>query len=394
MSLPSPGFAVGNTDTPFYNGRYFADAEDIVVVTVNYRIGIFGFPGAPNGTQNLGLRDQRAAVEWVRDNIAGFGGNASGITIDGQSAGGVSVDYWAYAYRHDPIAQGIIAHSGNVFSFPANTKAVQEANWNTVVAAVNCSDAADTMACIRAVEWTAIKSAAASIKSSASTSVLRTIPAFYPKPDDELVFSDYVSLTANGSFSRLPILYGNNDNENGFYQILAYAQGVVPTTAQVAAFLLESFTCPVAYQATARRQHGVPSFAYRYLADWNNTRLYPTSGAYHGVDMHMIFGASADVSGLPTSADQRQLTTVMQKAWFAFCSDPHDGLADIGWPLFDPNGETLVQLGLDNVPVALFVSPSVYDAPCSTVTMGALGSASSTTSTAAAAATNTGTGSS
>jgi carboxylesterase type B len=56
-------------------------------VTVNYRLNIFGFPGAPGETQNLGLRDQRAAVEWLRDNISGFGGDPEKITISGQSSG-------------------------------------------------------------------------------------------------------------------------------------------------------------------------------------------------------------------------------------------------------------------------------------------------------------------
>ncbi|OAA58117.1 cholinesterase precursor [Niveomyces insectorum RCEF 264] len=371
-------FTIGNTDSPFYNGKYFAEAEDIVVVTVNYRLNLFGFPGYPEGTQNLGLRDQRAAVEWVRDNIAKFGGDPARITIGGQSSGGVSVDYWAYAYQEDPIAHGIIAHSGNVFSFPVNDKTVQEANWAKVVAAVNCSDAADEMACMRTVDWQTLEAVSAGLAVSPSSSVLRPKPAFWPKVDDEVVFADYLDRTARGSFAKLPLLLGNNNNENGYYQIPAFAKGIVPTPDQVRSFLLESFTCPVAYQAAARQSHGVPAYAYRYFADWDNTRLYPTSGAYHGVDLHMIFGASADVSGLPTSAPQRQLTRVMQTAWHAFCADPHHGLARLGWPHFDPNGDTLVQLGLDNVPKAQFTRPSVYDAPCSTITMGAFGTAPAT----------------
>ena len=368
----APGFMIGNTNSPFYNGKHFADAEDVVVVTVNYRVNVFGFPGAPGETKNLGLRDQRAAVEWVQDNISGFGGSPSKITIAGQSASGTGVDYWAYAYRKDPIAHGIIAHSGNAFSFPSNTKSVQEANWNTVVSAVNCSGAADTMACMRKADWQAIKSAAAAIKPAKSTAVLRSISTFWPTPDNEIVFSDYVGLTANGSFADLPILLGNTDNEHGYYQVPAFAQGIIPTEDQIKSFLLASFTCPVAYQATARRNHSVPSYVYRYFADWDNTRLFPTSGAYHGVDLHMIFGASADVSGLPTIADQQQLTHLMQRAWFTFSNNPHSGLTELGWPRFDPGGRTLIQLGLGNDPTAQFTYPSVYDASCSTVTMGAL----------------------
>jgi carboxylesterase type B len=368
-------FSIGNTNSPFYSGKYFAEAEDIVVVTVNYRLNVFGFPGAPGGTQNLGLRDQRLAVEWVRDNIASFGGNPNKITLAGQSSGGVSLDFWAYSYREDPIANGLILHSGDAFSFPMNSKSVQENNWNTVVSAVNCSGAADTMACIRKVDWKAIESAAAAIRPAKSNSVLRSIPAFWPTPDNEVVFStpDLVSMTANGSFAKLPIVLGNTDNENSYYQIPSYAQGVIPTAQQVISFLLESFTCPVAYQASARRQHGVDAWVYRYFADWENTRLYPTSGAYHGVDLHMIFGASADVSGLPTSADQRQLTQWMQKAWASFADDPSSALTELGWPKFDQNAKTLMQLGLNNSPNPQLTYPAAYDAPCVNVTLGAFG---------------------
>lgn len=370
-------FTIGNTNTPFYSGKYLAGETEMVVVTVNYRLNIFGFPGAPGIIQNLGLRDQRAAVEWVRDNIAAFGGDPSKITLAGQSSGGVSVDYWAYAYQEDPIAHGLIAHSGNAFSFPQNTKSVQEANWNTVVSAVNCSAnrTADIMTCMRRVDWQAIESAAAAIRPAKSTSALRSIPAFWPTPDNDAVFSDYIGLTTNGSFARLPILLGNTDNENGYYQIPAFAQGVIPTDDQVRLFLLESFTCPAAYQAAARRKHGVPAYVYRYFADWNNTRLYPTSGAYHGVDLHMIFDASIDVSGLATSIDQRKLTGLMQRAWWAFANDPHNGLVEMGWPQFEQGAESVMQLGLRNVPEMKLARPSAYDTPCSTVMMGALSEA-------------------
>ncbi|UKZ96830.1 uncharacterized protein TrAFT101_011607 [Trichoderma asperellum] len=143
------GFNYGGTDTAFYNGKYFASAQDVVVVTVNYRIDVFGFPGAPGQPANLGLRDQRVAVEWVHDDIAAFGGNPEKITIFGQSVGGEEVDFWAYAYEQGPIVSGIIAHSGNAFSFPLNTAAAVENNWNAIVAGVNCTNSEDQLACVR-----------------------------------------------------------------------------------------------------------------------------------------------------------------------------------------------------------------------------------------------------
>lgn len=124
--LTRTGFAIGNTNSPLYTGKYFADAENIVFVTFNYRLNIYGFPGAAGETANLGHRDQRAAVKWVRDYIGRFGSNPSKVTVSVQSSGGVAIDYWTYTYKKDPIVNGIIASSGNAFSFPANTATVQE----------------------------------------------------------------------------------------------------------------------------------------------------------------------------------------------------------------------------------------------------------------------------
>jgi cholinesterase len=68
-------FSVGSTNAPYYNGARLADEEDVIVASVNYRVNIFGFPNAPGlPDQNVALLDQRLAVEWLRDNIAAFGG--------------------------------------------------------------------------------------------------------------------------------------------------------------------------------------------------------------------------------------------------------------------------------------------------------------------------------
>lgn len=70
------GFALGSAKTLLYDGSTLADEEDVVVVTIDYRLHIFGYPGGPDGAvdQNPGLVDQRLATEWVRDNIGAFGG--------------------------------------------------------------------------------------------------------------------------------------------------------------------------------------------------------------------------------------------------------------------------------------------------------------------------------
>lgn len=367
------GFTIGNTNSPFYNGKYFADAQDAILVTVNYRVNIFGFPGWPGIPQNAGLRDQRAAVEWVRDNIRAFGGDPNKITIAGQSSGGVAVDYWAYAYREEPIIHGLIATSGDALSFPVDAAGVPKDNFKQVAKKLGCCNTKNVFECVKRADWEALEAAAASIKPGKSTSVLRSVPAFYPIPDNEIVFSDYVSLTRDGKFARVPIYMGNNNYEAGYYRIPAYRSGVIPTPAQVDSFHLESFTCPIAYQARARESHGIPVWVWRYFGDWNNTRLYPDSGAYHGSDLHMIFGASGDVSGIPPVPAQKQLTKVMQEAWYAFSNDPWNGLTEIGYPRYDESKDTLIVFAMNNSPEPALVKPSEFNAPCSTITLGALG---------------------
>src|SRR5204862_8339710 len=83
------GFLFGTGATPWYDGRSFA-RDDVVLVTINYRLGAFGFLHV-DGQGNNGILDQVAAVEWVRDNIAAFGGDPGNVTAFGESAGAMSV---------------------------------------------------------------------------------------------------------------------------------------------------------------------------------------------------------------------------------------------------------------------------------------------------------------
>ena len=112
----------------------------MVFVNFNYRLNIFGFPGAPGLTQNLGFLDQRMAIEWVRDNIQAFGGDPSRITIFGQSAGGASVDFYNYAWTEDPIIAGSIEQSGTAISFGNKQPESAAKSWYTVTAKVGCGD--------------------------------------------------------------------------------------------------------------------------------------------------------------------------------------------------------------------------------------------------------------
>ncbi|PYI01229.1 carboxylesterase [Aspergillus sclerotiicarbonarius CBS 121057] len=358
-------YTSGTTNTPFYLGAGLASSQDIIVVTVNYRMNVFGFPGIPTlSTNNLGLLDQRAAVEWLRDNAEAFGGDVNRIVISGQSCGGAMVDYWAYAWPDDPIVAGLISHSGTALSFGGNTADLSAWNWANITVQLGCHTAADVLACMKRQSVSSVLIAAGKLPTSSTGTVGRTLPAFEATIDNVTIFEDYETLTSKGRFARVPYLLGHNDNEAGFYKIAVYMQGRSLTAEQWQAFNDNTFTCPTDYQTAQRVRFGVPAWRFRYFADWNNTRLYPTSGAYHGVDLNMIYGNSELFTDVPASAGQVELTSRMQAAWAAFVIDPTAGLSKVGWPVFDLNNNTLIRLGYENQPDVEFVSPSLYNQAC------------------------------
>jgi cholinesterase len=196
-------YSIGATHTPFYNGQYLANSQDVVVVTVNFRLNIFGFPGAPGQSQNLGLQDQRLAVEWVRHNIEAFGGDSQKIILIGQSSGSVAVDFWSYAYVEDPIVSGIVSHSGNVFSFPINTPELSYQNWYNASANLGCGDSGDVLACMRNQTFPDILAAAAKVLPPPASSQARSQPVFQPMTDNVTVFTDYYERSSSGRFAKV-----------------------------------------------------------------------------------------------------------------------------------------------------------------------------------------------
>ncbi len=107
--IPGGGFVNGGSGDPVYNGTNFAAAHDVVIVTLNYRLNVFGFMNFADidsdfaDTGYLGLKDQIAALEWVKENIANFGGDPDNVTVFGESAGAISITLLTVT----PAAQGL-----------------------------------------------------------------------------------------------------------------------------------------------------------------------------------------------------------------------------------------------------------------------------------------------
>lgn len=144
------GFSSGAGDV--YDGSQIAKAENVVVVTINYRLGVFGFLDVPGlsrqGAGNYGLLDQEAALRWTQRNIGAFGGDAGRVTIAGESAGGHSVCALLASPPAGGLFAGAIIQSGGC---PSLTVAQATAKGADYATAAGCSDAATTVvSCLRA----------------------------------------------------------------------------------------------------------------------------------------------------------------------------------------------------------------------------------------------------
>jgi cholinesterase len=195
------GFSTGASNSPTYNGQTFAEKQDVVLVTFNYRLNIFGFPSAPGIPElNAGVLDQRFATEWVRDNIEAFGGDPKRITLFGESAGSRATDIYAYAWADakDPVVNGFICESGSAPWTVGNKWNVQA--WYSLSERLGCGGAEkgnETVACMRTKPYEAILQASKS--SAGKTELFRR---FYPVIDEKTIFSDYDKRAAAGRFIK------------------------------------------------------------------------------------------------------------------------------------------------------------------------------------------------
>lgn len=103
-------------------------------------------------------------------------------------------------------------------------------------------------------------------------------------------------------------------------------------------FNLAGFTCATARAVEHRVRERIPTWRYRYFAEFPNLRLYPGSGAFHGSEIPMIFDTAPDISLEPNTPEQEALSDYMMSAWAAFARDPRAGLTGLGWPEYNPQG--------------------------------------------------------
>ncbi|KAH6714200.1 Alpha/Beta hydrolase protein [Leptodontidium sp. MPI-SDFR-AT-0119] len=381
------GFTTGNSNNPAYNGQYIVEDEDVVLVSFNYRLNVFGFPGYLNGTKNLGLLDQRLAIEWVRDNIAKFGGDPSRITLFGQSAGSASVDYHTFAWADDPIAHSFIEQSGSVLgpggglgAISANTAA---GYWYAAATALDCgdrsTDQAELLACMKSKSYKELLKA---IAGGAEGGAIAT--SFGPTVDDKIVFSNYTQLAIDGKFSKLPLLLGSTDYEAGLFRVLDSFRNETKSDSYYDTFNDLGFVCPGAQRAAYSIANGVPTWRYRWFGAFPNTQLttVPYSGAWHASELPILFNNPPSGGSIPNNTEaETAIGSYIRGAWATFAKNPVDGLSSYegGWPQYVPGEDTLIRLAYQNMTGANLALGTMYDGGCKTNFAGGNGTVGNST---------------
>jgi para-nitrobenzyl esterase len=228
--IPGGGFTTGSGSD--YDAGLLVRKGNVVVVTINYRLGALGFldlpalaAEAPDHSAGMyWLQDQQAALRWVRRNIAAFGGDAGRVTIFGESAGGLSVCY----HLASPLSAGLferaITESGPCAD-QTQTSAAAQATGTGFARQVGCADPATVLTCLRAVPAGALVDARVG-------RLTDLVPLPWTPNVDGIELKDQVaSAISSGAFNHVPTMEGSNHDEYRLFVALFYDAGGAPVTA-------------------------------------------------------------------------------------------------------------------------------------------------------------------
>ena len=360
--IPGGGNFAGSASQPGYDGERLA-RRGVVVVTINYRVGMFGFFSHPaltaespnHASGNQGILDQIAALKWVRDNIARFGGDPGNVTIFGESAGSLDVG----VLMTSPLAQGLfhkaIGQSGAVVLLGDPQTLKQAEARGVKYAALWKVPASGSLSDLRAVDPAVIvKSENVQTDMPPNLGITLDGYAFTRKPAE--VF-------ASGAEARVPMILGNNSDDTapgaplpadlakeirGLYGPLASKAQPLYTGADVMREWMvdATFRCGGVTQLVWHTATGQPAYHYQF------SRVTPgrnSPGAIHASDLNFVFGTLTTAEAIPQGNVQfndvdKKVSDVMQAYWtnFAKTGDPNAaGLPT--WPRFDAEKRAYVE---------------------------------------------------
>ena len=356
-------FVNGSGAVSAYDGSRFA-RDGVVCVTINYRLGVEGFGLIDGAPANRGLLDQVAALRWVRDNIAAFGGDPNAVTVAGESAGAMSVT----TLLSMPAAAGLfrraIAQSGaghNVLSAATAAKVTA-----ALAERLGVEPTADGFAALPVAELVAAQAElSASIAAAPNPiewgEIASHMMAFEPVIDGDVLPARPIDRLAEGVGSEVDVLIGNNTEEHALFLVpsgmvnlvnddvltmalmLVGADAAAVTAAYRAAQPAASagelmiaavgdwfFRIPAIRVAEARSAHGRDTYLYEF--GWRSPQFGGRLGACHALEVGFVFDNLDDSSGEPLagSAPPQELADEMHRAWVEFVTTGDPGWAPYG----------------------------------------------------------------
>jgi para-nitrobenzyl esterase len=272
----------------FYDGKNLA-AKGVVVVTFNYRLGAFGFFAHPSiateaggAAGNQGLYDQAAALQWVKDNIAKFGGDPGKVTIFGESAGSLDVCFHMASPKTRGLFHGAISESGGCTTKQKSVTDGQAESGMRLQAALSCNDAA----CLRGKTVADILNVPAGATAPAYTPVVEGANGF--------ISDQPRTLFDSGNIAKVPYILGSNEDEGTLFTLAT----AVPDEAAFNAELMKAFPgsdpAPIlaGYPQANFMTNGAPDYKARLARIVGDARLVCTTS-------DSGYRASAPAAGLP-----------------------------------------------------------------------------------------------
>lgn len=350
-------------------GDILAQRYGMVVVSMNYRLGNFGFFTSPSigANGNQGFEDQQLALRWVRDNIGAFGGDASNVTIVGESAGGISVCLHLVAPGSQGLYRRAVSESGLCDSL-LPTRAEAEMSGTDVVRSLGCDAAPDLGACMRGKTMPEVRSAGA-LGGNVFATLLASTRASWPSIDGTVLPAQFRERVAAGSVADVPMIFGWNRDEGTLFVALAELGGTmiqesthgmvldslamqsgVSRSAIEAQYPRSRYSdvrlaiaeplghfalaCPSRRAARLLAERGRTVYTYRFDFPDAAFQLPPdwALGAFHSAEIQFIFGRSARVGNPRFNAEQTTLHQSMSGYWARFVAtgDPN-GASAVPW---------------------------------------------------------------
>ena len=348
---------------PNYIGEQMAK-RGVIVVTIPYRLGVFGFFPYPGLSQaNFALLDQIAALKWIQDNITTLGGDPEKVTVSGESAGANNIEF----LMASPLAKGMFRRAihqsgGSVMRERAGHEGAAELA-RRLLAKVSADGSPDNLVAARATAANEILSAVDEIYGD---------HYFDPVVDGDSVTLSVADAVKQGALTAVDLLIGSNADEWTIYldpneTVSAWlhknlsvsdVEAIQAVLQSDAVYRQESprkhldrlitgqnFTCPSLKLAQAVARAGGQSWVY-YFSKVREGELAATMGAYHGAELPYVFDTHDD--WLPTDAADHRLTDEMMNYWVQFIKTGNPNVSGMSlWPTYAVRGDQVQNLGVE-----------------------------------------------